>query len=168
MNIKRFNEMNEFPDKDDMIRRFKKAKERGDSYISMSSLMTPEEREKYANRKPEKKNVFIDDEGGLQVSFIENKYLKKLHDKGEVLGEKKFSEVNPFLQNAIVNYLNEKLPTLWDGDDAFKGRVTVDGLKKGSVVIQYEDHMEFIVDSDRYRICICLIIKGKEAYLFEY
>ncbi len=49
MEIKRFNEMNSFPDKDDMLNRFKSAKERGDTHISLDSLMTPEERGKKNN-----------------------------------------------------------------------------------------------------------------------
>ena len=99
------------------------------------------------------------------MQFKDNPNLKSLFEKGNFVKDYDFNDAPLELRQAIVDYLNFKLPTEWP-DDPFRGQVSIDGFNDAAI-IEYEDHKEFQVDSDRYRICVAVIMVGEEAALDE-
>lgn len=99
------------------------------------------------------------------MKLKDNPNLISFYEKGNCIGDCDFNEAPLELREAIVDYLNEKLPTEWP-DDPFHGKVSIDGFHDAGI-IQYEDHTEFQVDSDKYRISIVVVICGEEAALGE-
>lgn len=97
-------------------------------------------------------------------SLTLNQLLKKLNGKGKLIKEWKWNAYgNNELKEAIVDFLNKELPNMWP-DDPFSGTITMKGLNDAWIV-EYEDHIDFGVDSDKYRICVEMVIVNNEASL---
>ncbi len=99
------------------------------------------------------------------MKLNDNPSLISLIEKGDFVRDYDFDDAPLELRESIVDYLNEKLPTEWP-HDPFNGKVSIDGFHDAGIV-EYNDHIEFQVDSDRYRICIVVVISGNEAALGE-
>lgn len=98
--------------------------------------------------------------------FKDNPDLNSLFEKGRFIKDYEFNDSSLELKQSIVDYLNMKLPTMWS-HDPFNGTVSIDGFHDAAI-IEYDDHKEFQVDSDKYRICVCMIMVGDEASLDDF
>lgn len=107
-------------------------------------------------------------------SLIENKELSKLAETEfefrypNYLFHYDFEFADTKLQSAIVTFLNDKLPSLWD-EDPFTKIVTLHDLTVDETrIVIYEDHREILIVSEYYEISVRLIIKDNQACLLEY
>jgi len=101
-----------------------------------------------------------------ELSLTLNQSLKKLNGKGKLIKEWEWNDyTNNELKAAIVDFLNRELPNMWP-DDPFRGTITMRGLNDAWIV-EYQNHIEFGVDSDKYRIYVEMVIVGNEASLSD-
>lgn len=98
------------------------------------------------------------------LSLTLNQSLKKLNGKGKLIKEWEWCDyANNELKEAIVDFLNKNLPSMWP-DDPFSSTITMKGLNDAWIV-EYQDHIDFGVDSNKYRIYVEMVIVGNEACL---
>lgn len=167
--------MNWQQEKETFFENYKKLREQNTT-ISLKDCMSPEMLQEF---EIEKSNVLKNSIENYEIkkfnydSLIENKNIANIAEIEEFkypnyLLDYDFEFASEKLQNAIITFLNEKLPTFWK-EDPFVGTVTLNSLcLDDAKIVVYNDHMEFIVDSDIYRFCIRLVIKDNEACLLNY